>query len=394
MRRFTRKELYDLVWSEPVKTLATKFELSDVGLAKACRRYNIPRPPRGYWAKLRAGKTVEQLPLPARGLGMLDDVEIGGDRGYYSRPLLSEEEVLVAEISPPVFERGIDELEQEVRSQVGRVSIPRSLQKPHRFIRRLLDADEARAAKIANERFSFSWDQPKFEAPFEKRRLRVINGVYNALERLGAKPHAPNKDGRGLSVQINNQRIFLWVDDAAKKVKEDVSQHDPIRNPSGRLKFALPDWRAEGGARKVWEDTKDSKVENHAADIVAEVLLAAECQYREACESHIIWLTGRKTEITERRSQEKEEAERNERERLEQMEQDRIDSLLADATALQQAHTIRRYVKEVEKRADGDADVSSQAPIKQWAAWARAQADRIDPVISDKYLGFMTTERE
>ncbi|MBG52204.1 MAG: hypothetical protein CML99_07270 [Rhodobiaceae bacterium] len=325
---------------------------------------------------------------------MLDDIEIGGDRGYYSRPLLSEEEILVAEISPPVFERGIDELEQEVRSQVGRVSIPRSLQKPHRFIRRLLDADEARAAKIANERFAFSWDQPKFEAPFEKRRLRVINGLYSALERLGAKPHAPNKYGRGLSVRVNNQLISLWVDDAARKVKADVWQHDPILNPSGHLKIALPDWRADGGARKVWEDTKDCKVENLAADIVAEVLLDAEIQYREACEDHITRLSERKTEVIERRRLEKEEAERSERARLEQLEQDRIDSLLADATALQQADTIRRYVKEVEKRAAGDANTVPHALIKQWAAWALAQADRIDPIISDKYLEFMTTERE
>ncbi len=42
--RFIRQELYELVWSEPLKQLAVQFEISDVGLAKACRRNNIPRP--------------------------------------------------------------------------------------------------------------------------------------------------------------------------------------------------------------------------------------------------------------------------------------------------------------------------------------------------------------
>jgi hypothetical protein len=34
---FTREELYALVWSEPMRKVAQKFDISDVGLAKACR---------------------------------------------------------------------------------------------------------------------------------------------------------------------------------------------------------------------------------------------------------------------------------------------------------------------------------------------------------------------
>ena len=46
-RSFTRKELYDLVWSEPMRDIAKRLEISDVGLAKACRNAEIPVPPRG-----------------------------------------------------------------------------------------------------------------------------------------------------------------------------------------------------------------------------------------------------------------------------------------------------------------------------------------------------------
>ena len=35
-KRLTRKELYDLVWSKSMRTLAKDFNLSDVGLAKIC----------------------------------------------------------------------------------------------------------------------------------------------------------------------------------------------------------------------------------------------------------------------------------------------------------------------------------------------------------------------
>ena len=44
--RMSRQELYKKVWSTPVVKLAKQFGLSDVGLAKICKRHNVPRPPR------------------------------------------------------------------------------------------------------------------------------------------------------------------------------------------------------------------------------------------------------------------------------------------------------------------------------------------------------------
>jgi hypothetical protein len=43
----SRKELYDQVWAEQMTKLAVRYGLSDVGLAKICKKYKIPRPPRG-----------------------------------------------------------------------------------------------------------------------------------------------------------------------------------------------------------------------------------------------------------------------------------------------------------------------------------------------------------
>lgn len=59
-----RTELYNQVWSKPMTKLAKEYGLSDVGLAKICKKINIPRPPVGYWMKLQAGKNVKQTPLP------------------------------------------------------------------------------------------------------------------------------------------------------------------------------------------------------------------------------------------------------------------------------------------------------------------------------------------
>lgn len=64
--RETRLELYKRVWETPVTRLAKAYGLSDVGFAKSCKKYNIPRPPRGYGAQKAAGHRMTKAPLPRR----------------------------------------------------------------------------------------------------------------------------------------------------------------------------------------------------------------------------------------------------------------------------------------------------------------------------------------
>ena len=63
-RRVTREELYDFVWKTPMQRLAKEFGISDVALAKHCKKLAVPVPGRGYWAKLAAGRRVKQAKLP------------------------------------------------------------------------------------------------------------------------------------------------------------------------------------------------------------------------------------------------------------------------------------------------------------------------------------------
>src|SRR5438132_13470747 len=51
IHKFARQALYDLVWSQPMSKLAKNLGVSDVAVAKACRRAEIPVPGVGYWAK-------------------------------------------------------------------------------------------------------------------------------------------------------------------------------------------------------------------------------------------------------------------------------------------------------------------------------------------------------
>lgn len=62
LARFNREKLYEQVWSQPVRKVAAEYGISDVALAKTCRKLKIPRPGRGYWAKVAAGKRIKARP--------------------------------------------------------------------------------------------------------------------------------------------------------------------------------------------------------------------------------------------------------------------------------------------------------------------------------------------
>lgn len=61
----SREQLYELVWMEPMLRVGERLGVSSSYMARVCTELRIPRPPRGYWAKLEFGKAPPQPALPA-----------------------------------------------------------------------------------------------------------------------------------------------------------------------------------------------------------------------------------------------------------------------------------------------------------------------------------------
>ena len=59
-----REELYELIWSMPMTKVAEKFSVSGSYMARVCSVLGVPRPERGYWAKLEFGKAPSRPALP------------------------------------------------------------------------------------------------------------------------------------------------------------------------------------------------------------------------------------------------------------------------------------------------------------------------------------------
>jgi hypothetical protein len=69
----SRERLYQEVWAEPMTTVALRYKVSSSFLARICTGLNVPRPQRGYWAKLAVGKVPKRPPLPEAAPG--DELE-------------------------------------------------------------------------------------------------------------------------------------------------------------------------------------------------------------------------------------------------------------------------------------------------------------------------------
>src|SRR2546422_6985858 len=121
MAAISRTELYHQIWKEPVRTVASRYNVSDVALAKACKKYRIPLPPRGYWSKVKAGHHLARPPLPRVTDEEAQSIRIDGDqRGP----------------SPELSDAAVKQIEAEKRPEAA-IKVADQLVDPHPEVRKV-----------------------------------------------------------------------------------------------------------------------------------------------------------------------------------------------------------------------------------------------------------------
>lgn len=371
-----------------MRTLAQRFNISEVGLRKACQRSRIPLPPAGYWAKVAAGKRVTQPPLPARPPGMRDTVIPGAGRyDSHSYRQWSDTELLGPLPERPTFSPDLDTLRAECLKQVDKVIVPRDLSRPHPSIAKILAIDEQRRIKQLGRSYVSLWDAPRFTSPFEQRRLRVLSALLISLARAGASVRLTGKNARNIYVTVHDTGFALRLDDDAG-VSKEADEYEPPKTVAGSAMFlAIPSGHGATLAMR-WGDDETGKLESKLRDAIAEVFVHAEASYRSTCEHRHRWRIERRADRLNEIYLARLEAEQAERDRLERLKQDRIARLLGEAEAFQKAETIRAYVATVRDRPSSHANDE----VANWAAWALDVAASIDPVQSGAFLrGFSET---
>lgn len=376
-QKFTRKELYDLVWSEPMRTLATRFGISDVALAKTCSKADIPIPYRGYWNRKQASKPAIQTDLLPRFPGASDVMEIGKAESPYRFGADWRARFLqdpVPEV--PVFDEEMSAVRARVTAMVGKIKCPPEFEPAHPLIAKLLVHDVAR--REYQLKWNTAYDPPKYESGIERRRLLILNGIFLSTQRLGCRPDMTTskyaqdtRESRNISVKVGQVYVSFTLEPLKTKKDGKGRQRD-------HLQLVLGASRENSRPLICWDDTEGKALEKQLSEIVVEILVTGEKLYRESLVHHRAWFIKQRAEAENELQRRSEEQERKERERREREAKERIDYLLSQANALHQSDTIRVYVETVRSRL---AEIGiEQAGFQRWSTWALAEADRIDPV--------------
>jgi hypothetical protein len=378
-QRTTRLELYELVWSGPVTSVASQFRISDVGLKKICARFEIPVPNRGFWAKRQAGKPTQHVSLPPRPPGMREDIIVGGNQRHWQYNHLTTQEILGPLPDPPAFSEDIADVRRRVSDSLGKVTIAKLTGPKHPVVERLLAQDEALQEKQRTG--YYSWEKPVFEGKFGERRLRFLNSLFLAVARCGGKPEVSTREALRMSLKVHHATVFIKLDRATSP--KTNRRGEATGKSDDALRFAICRDYDRTVETAFWQDGEAGRIEDFIKDIAIEVITSAEVGYRATCVHAFEWRVRRKAELEEAAIQNQLELERRALERQRQREQKRIDRLLDEAAALRKATDIRAYVSAV--RSLVAKSEPSGHDIDQWARWALDQAARIDPVENGRY---------
>jgi hypothetical protein len=368
----TRKQLYDLVWSEPMRRLATRFGISDVGLAKICRKHDIPRPPRGYWAKKEFGKAPLQVRLP----NPSDDCNI----------LLRDPEECC--ISSPILREVVEQKKAEEEKREAKIEVAENLRGAHTLVSQA--NQELQVAEIDENHLVIPPKGTPLDIRTSKASIRRALLIMDAL--LKALEQRRYDVASGPVVQILGARVPFSITEALDTQREQPKAHDldgqyefghsrfnVKRNPSGRLALHITDADAywASGCRKSWRDSQKRQIEDRLNQFVAGLVSFAARKKEHDEEQERLAQQQRE----EKRRREEEAQRRAEKRRLIQAEQQRVDLLVQQANCWRASQNLRSYIEAKKQHHLAiHGEIEPEGDFARWLTWATRQADRLDPL--------------
>jgi hypothetical protein len=384
---YTREQLYEAVWSTPVTKLAAELGISDVGLAKTCRRLGVPRPPLGYWAQIEAGKKLQKEPLPEAKPGQDRIVHFDVVANLARRQHWAASNVLTAGRS----------------GRVGAMELPPEGQDLHPIAekhRRALEKAKPDALGFVSVRGKdlFSCDVSLALIP---RLLRALDAVVCGLEDRDYEFKTASGQYGGLQIVRDRDHVELQWSEAKVEIEREPTNVDKRKpswtwqlketKPSGALSVEVNAYGLRGKRR--WTEGEGRSLEEVLGVVVEKVeatFRGYEDQRRREAE------LAKQREENARRAAEREaeeakkraraEEERKERERLKRHEA-KLEEITAArgenlATAAHQwieAQVVAAFIEacEIQWRHTGGGNLSKAQ--SDWLEWARSEARKMEP---------------
>lgn len=190
-----------MVWERPAIDVARELGISDVALGKLCRRLQVPKPPRGYWAKIAAGKIPERPPLEA----FQSEQELSADSPWHKKQETgSKSSVRLTKMQMGFLERALDEL---IATGVN----TEDCQIVYDGIREVAPNVAAQVIMLLQNRYEKWIDE---EAPIQKRQ-----GAFQSIRTLVSRilPLAKEQvlvfreDDHATSSREREPAVMIWI---------------------------------------------------------------------------------------------------------------------------------------------------------------------------------------
>ncbi|MEZ5124919.1 MAG: hypothetical protein R2826_01535 [Thermoleophilia bacterium] len=399
---YERDRLYEEVWAEPVVKVAERYGVSDVALAKTCRKLTVPLPPRGYWAKKQAGSAPKKPALPRLKKGQPDRLVSFARSRPAPRPRRPE----LDDVAPLRLEHD--------------VVVADNLTDPHPLVVRTLQ--HLTKAKPRYDGLLPWTNKPCLDINVSPtsldRALRIADALVKGMEGAGlrveeriVKPKGKKPPRRSIweaqqpcDPEERVTRVLCedeWLEFA---ISERVERHenpkpDPPRRrtawdgtfyeervpttytyrPTGVLSLAITNAKRLG-VRATWSDGKKERLEERVGEFISRlgaVALAVRLDREEIERLRIA-----AEEDAKRRRIADIEAERRRWARQQHVwaEDEREKKLLRELEAWRLARDIRAYVSERAQLVIGRGDVAEMNLATRWElGWALRYARSIDP---------------
>lgn len=358
--RISRKALYDEVWVSPLTTLAKKYSMSNVGLAKICRKYEIPNPPRGYWAKLQHGKRIRRTPLP---------------KPEYNPEIIIREVATVPR--DPEVKREIEKAHVK-----DHIPIPEDLRGAHQLVKEVMRYFEAQKPSFAYHGIvspSRRGLHIKVSKDSQRRALLLMDGLIKALEARNYRVSVIEKSGAVVS-DINGHLVGFEISELLNRTARESSAYTSYDySPSSRLCIRINEhihlWKKI--FRHQWKDGEVIRLESQLGSVIAGMIICAEMQAKQIAENEV---REKEEKEEERLEQEKERVRQELASRINE-EKARINALLVMSEAWHKSRRLRVFLAAYKEWAEKDGQsCAPESDLGKYLNWAYRQADRLDPL--------------
>jgi hypothetical protein len=343
---FTRKELYEIVWSTTLSKLTLQYAYTNDGIKKICKQFNIPMPDGSYWSKLKFEKQFKKEKL--------NPIFSGVDKII----LTKREEGNSVNVNQTPLSIRTKEIENDTKAPL---IVPEKLSKPDILIQNTKDLYNRRK----KERYYWNDKIDSVSISVQDEHLdRAFRILDTFIKLLRFRGHAFRRDrnNRGPLIVVKDVEFHFSLREAQKRIPSEKVYESSTYLPTGILVIKI----GESYNIKEWKDSSE-KLEKQLAKIVAKIELDAD--------KELIWLEECRLHAIQRAEEDKI---RKEFQARKEKELSKTKRLFSDAEKFNKATIYRNFIKATEQNANTENNLTEE--LIDWIKWANDKADWFDPI--------------